>query len=324
MAARLIMDQVAANYDGDAGITGRIWLDLTKGASLNYLGEAMTAYTGANHVPPGMGTHITGAEATARWAAIAAWNATYGHFWPSNGPFYLDLVDTGNRQTVMKAFRTGYPFDVDYWSSLTTVAVPSVAFSSAPPVVFAGSPAIFDYSVSVGSQPTDDVTSVWFLRDASTDEFVLDDMAPERLGTGNYRIRISGAETSRRLLGNFAVIVAITGNDAAIPVVQRVGFTILPSTQWFEGLLDDRMRFLEDQVSALSRNLGDLRSDFDRVSSSTSGLVGLITSVVVFAVIASVVSFAALVLMIRRGRTPGEGSFGPTSNTNEERRVGKE
>src|SRR3990172_8137070 len=88
MAAKLILDQVAANHDGDAGLSGRIWLDLTKGDSLNHLGEAMTAYTGTNHIPPGMAGsglgQIDAAEATARWAAIAAWNATYGHFWPSN------------------------------------------------------------------------------------------------------------------------------------------------------------------------------------------------------------------------------------------------
>ena len=304
IATKLILDQVAANHDADAGTTGRIWLDLTKGDSLNYLGEALTAYMGSNWIPPGMSADITAAEATARWAALDAWNTTYGHFWPSNGPFYLDLVDVTNRQTVMKAFRTGYPFDADYWAALRTVAIPSVSFASSPPVVFASTPAIFDYTVTVGPQPTDDVTAVWFLRDASTGEFILSNQAPDKLGTGSYRIEIPGTQTETLLLGNFEVIAVVTGNAAAVPTIQRIGFLILPSTEWFEALLDARARILEDEVDELSGTVGGLQSDLDSLSSSTSGLVGLTTAVVVLAVIAIVVSIAGILMTMRRARAP--------------------
>ena len=143
IGAKLILDQIAANDDADASLTGRIWLDLTKGDSLPHLGEALAAYEATNHVPPGMAGsglgQIDATEAATRWTSLTTWNATYGpgsggptyfgHFWPSNGPFFLERVDPILRQTIMKAFRSGYPFDADKWRFLSQTPIPDLSTS---------------------------------------------------------------------------------------------------------------------------------------------------------------------------------------------------
>jgi peptide/nickel transport system substrate-binding protein len=303
LAAQLLLDEVAVYNDGDIAGTGRIWLDLTKGDSMPFLATALSNLTAANHIPPGMSSEITTAEATARWAALNAWATAHGNYWPSNGPFYLDTVDIGNRQTIMKAFTTGYPFDETYWDALTTVAIPEVSFTPTPPVVFAGTPAVFDYFVNVGPQPTDNVTAVWFLRDVSTGEF-LSQGVPTRLGTGSYRIQIPGTQTEQLLLGNFEVISVVTGLQAAVPTITRSAFLILPSTAWFEALLDARAGLIEDEVADLSGDLGQVQTDLSGLSGATSGLLGLVTAMAILAVIAVVVSVVSVVLVLRRGRAP--------------------
>ena len=310
MASKLILDGVAANHDADAGTTGRIWLDLTKGDSLPHLATALATYKLANHIPPGMSTEITAAEATARWTAIEAWVLARGHYWPSQGPFYLDTVDTVNRQTIMKAFRTGYPFDQTKWNALVPVNFPSVNFQSTPPVVFANTPAIFDYTITLGPQPTDDLASAtWFLRDAATGAFLRDAQgrearSPQRLGTGSYRIEIPAAETDRLLLGNFEVISVVSTNAVAVPAIRRVSFLILPSTAWFEALLDARASLIENDVNGLTGDIGQVQTDLSNLAASTSGLVGLVTAMAALAVIAVVVSVVSVALVLRRARPP--------------------
>src|SRR3990172_12499985 len=169
--------------------TNTVWLDLTKGDSIAILNAVFAPHQAANQNPPGMATYpggsITAQEATDRWAALGAFKTLRGHYWPSNGPFYLAVVDTVNRQSTFRADRTGYPVPQNYWDALTIVGIPSVNFAPTPPVVFAGTPAIFDFSVSVGPAPTDAFDSTWFLRDASTGAFISEG-APSRLGTGSY------------------------------------------------------------------------------------------------------------------------------------------
>lgn len=307
LASQMLLNQTAVANDGDIAGTGRLWLDLTKGDSIPHIAYWLSQYKAANHIAPGMATYpggsITTAEATARWAALESFEALNGHYWPSNGPFYLASVDTPNRQTIFRADRVGYPLPDNYWDALTTVAIPSVSFAPTPPVVFAGSPAIFDFTVTVGPSPTDAFDAKWFLRDVSTGEFLLED-TPDRLGTGTYRVEVPSATTDVLLLGNFEVITVVTGHAAAVPTIARSAFLILPSTEWFEALLDARADLIEQDLARLSGDLSGIETDIDALASTTSGLVGLVTAMAILSVIAVVVAVVSVVLTMRRGRSP--------------------
>lgn len=299
LATKLLLDKRAVTADGDIPATGREWLDLTKGASLGFLVTAMANYTAANEIPPGMGTWISSADATERWTAINDWYTAHGHFWPSQGPFFLDTIDVPNLQTVFKAFRTGYPYNADYYDAMTVVAQPRISFAPTPPVVFAGTPAIFDFSATVGPAPTDDFTSQWFLRDSSTGEFISEGV-PSRLGAGSYRIEIPASQTDQLLLGNFEIISVAVGNRAAIPSIVRTTFLVLPSTDWFEALLDARASLLQSDIDSLTDSLTTNTADIDSVQAATSGLVALITAMTILAVIAIGVAVVSVILVLRR------------------------
>ena len=216
IAAKLILDMVAANHDGDAGNTGRIWLDLTKGASLPYLGTAVTDYASASHIPPGMSGDITVAEADARWTALASWSSTYGHYWPSNGPFYLDLVDETNRQVVMKAFRTGYPFDADYWKSVATPRTPTVQIGTVP-VVVRGSAATIPVTTSLLGQPYDRVALTYLIVNTTAGQVLLTGQPVATGNPGEWEVQLSGAQTSSLSVGTYVLEVVGVGEEASTP-----------------------------------------------------------------------------------------------------------
>ena len=120
LALQTMIDLETANNEKDATSTGRPWLDLTKGESLPFLAADLQSLQAANHIPPGMDTFITLAEATAQWAALDEFATAKGHYWPSNGPFVLEEVDVVNRQTMMVANRD-YPWAADFWDDLATL-----------------------------------------------------------------------------------------------------------------------------------------------------------------------------------------------------------
>ena len=307
-ALQTILDQETANNEEDADSTGRPWLDLTKGDSLPFL-EAdrltlMAANGGQGATPPDMNSallpafaRITG-DQSVRWNAFGAFVADKGHYWPASGPFVLDKVDIVNRQTIMVANRD-YVWPADFWDELTVVAVPTVTFAPTAPVVFAGTPAVFDFSVNVGPAPTDDFTSTWFLRDVNTGEF-LSEGAPSRLGTGSYRIEIPSGQTQSLLLGNFEIISIVNGATAAPPVISRDAFLILPSTLYFENLLDARATLLESDIDGLASDLSTTNDGIASNTAATAGLTALLTVVVILAVIAIAVAVISVVLILRR------------------------
>ncbi len=308
LGLQTIIDGDTANNEEDAKSLDRPWLDLTKGDSLDFLAAALTTLmaenAGSGHIPPGMDSALLPAFAriegdqSARWNAFDAFATAKGHYWPSQGPFVLDKVDQPNKQTIMVANRD-YVWPADFWDALIVVAVPTVTFAPTAPVVFAGTPAVFDFSVSVGPAPTDDFTSVFFLRDVNTGEF-MSEGTPSRLGTGSYRIEIPSTQTQTLLLGNFEIISIVSGATAAPPVITRNPFLILPSTDFFINLLDARATLLEGDIDKLAADISTTNTNLVSNTAATEGLAALLTVVVILAVIAIAVAVVSVVLVLRR------------------------
>lgn len=302
LGAELLLNGQAGLSRSDHQGLGIPWLDMTKGDSLPLLAAQLATQSAANNIPAGMESFITAADATARWAALNTWVTNTGNFWPSNGPFVLDTVDTPNRQVIFKADRN-YPFMADHFDALATIGIPTVSFTPTPPVVFAGTPAIFDFSVSIGLTPTDDITTEFFLRDVSTGEFI-DTGTATRLGTGSYRIELPASQTEQLLLGNFEVITLVVSNTASVPSISRSPFLILPSVAFFTALLDARVSLVDDELADLSTQLSTTNTDLSNVATATSGLTALLTAIAVLAVIAIAVAVVSVVLVLRKAAPP--------------------
>lgn len=264
LALQTVLDLETVNNEADAGRTGRTWLDLTKGSSLLFLEEDLPVLKARIHIPPGMEVYITSGEASARWDSLSDWYAAKGHFWPSQGPFYLEEVDLTNRTTTMKAFRE-YPFRADHWQDLTRLRIPEVTVRNAPAFVLPGGKAVFDLMVTVAGTLDESVTVRWFLKDLSTREFVAEGVeAP--VVPGAYRIELSSTFIEELGDGNFEFMAVASGTDLALSVIARTGFAIVPK-------MPDTLSYLcpavlggcPDSMGGLSREIREVQEEIDRL-----------------------------------------------------------
>lgn len=80
-----------------------------------------------DYVPysPTMNAYVSRAEADARWTALQAWYAEYGHFWLGTGPFYLESAYpvTG---TLTLRHNPAFPDAAGRWDTFAAEAMPKV------------------------------------------------------------------------------------------------------------------------------------------------------------------------------------------------------
>jgi len=80
----------------------------------NYLNTLATTH--AIPYAPTLGSYITAAEITTRYANLKAWYQARGNLWIGTGPYYIDQVDT-NAGTISLAPFSGYAFPPgQYWN----------------------------------------------------------------------------------------------------------------------------------------------------------------------------------------------------------------
>jgi len=221
--AKTVLDGESSYHSSTAANTGRVALDLTKGASLPLLAADLVSLRGATFVPSGFGGLITSAEATTRWAALEGFSRTAttvidpgyvgGHFYVSNGPFFLSTVDVANRQTVMSRFGA-YPLPADRWDDLLTPQIPTVAVDSVPETV-PGDSVTTTARTELFGRPYDDVTLDFLVLDGATGSVRLSGK-PTYEGPGLWRIALSSADTSSLEIGSYVLEVIAVGAEAAV------------------------------------------------------------------------------------------------------------
>ena len=305
-AAKTLLDLQLANNERDSTVTGRPRLDLTKGVSLGFLTSAMNTLATANAVPPG--SSVSAPEATARWTALRSWVTTYGHFWPSNGPFFLAQTDFGNFQFTLDAFRDGYPLKADFYDQYLVPRIPKITFPAAPSVVFSGTPGVFDFTSTVAGNPYDAITVKWLLKDLGTGQIVSKGTS-SKLGAGAYRIELASSLTDQLLFGNFQLLVVVSSADASPPSIAKPTFLILPSVTYFEGLVSATESALRADITKLEGEQTDLRSALTATRASSEGLGTLVTVLTAVALIAVVISVVTLVRVLRKPPTKPMGEM---------------
>jgi len=293
---------------------GKVGLDLVKGASLPLLAAQLTTLAGAAAIPPGMDNASLGpgmidsTAAAARWAAMQAWYAAEGHFLPSTGPFYIDgPINELVEQTVLKAFRTGYPFEVDKWDALVTPRVPIVALAQ-PPNVVQTFPATFSYTTQLGGQAYDRVTAQYIISDPGTGEVLLSGAAA-RTAPGTWTVNLSADETVKFVQGTYQFQAIVVGEEAAIPVVAAQDFTATSlSTALLTQIraeLDQRLAEVEDSLDLTNGTANDAKV----AAQDAKDLLYIVLGVAIVAIALAAVN---LVVMTRRlPRAPGPPKTAP-------------
>jgi len=200
------------------------WLDLTKGRSLDILKSYMEKFKKENYIPPEIKGYVTPEEARARWRAISYWFDKYGHFYVSDGPFYIAKVDTVARQVIMKAFRE-YPFRADRWAYLIKPRVPSIVVSG-PSEATLGSRVVFNVTSTFEGRPYTRVGVKYLLLSPKGVVILRGDA--KAVGMGVFTIEFSPEETSKLTPGAYTLMVIGVGEEAATPIIKTTSIVFVP------------------------------------------------------------------------------------------------
>ena len=268
------------------------WLDLTRGNSLNILASHLEDLKAKNYIPPYMQdpdlpdvAKITSTDATNRWNALDSWYATYGHFLVSNGPYYLDVVDTQTPMIRIKAFRDGYPFKADHWDWLVTPRIPDISVE-VPESVIPGVEATITIHVTLAGEPYDKVDLTFSLLD-STGRTILT-KTPTRTGPGTFEVTLTPEETGALTPGTYTVQVIAIGHEAALAKVTTSPLLVVPELVYVETLLSSLETKLTTMIDELRSSLAETSKGVEETKSS----VGTVTTLVGAAVGLSIVSAA--------------------------------
>jgi len=313
LMAKAVLDN-EARYDVGSSLAGNcpggcVWLDLTKGTTLGLMNADVATLRAANHVPAGFSAIITPAEATADWMAIDNFRQSRGHFYVSNGPFYLDRVDAASKQTIMTRF-ADYPYPADRWDAILEPRVPDLVLGDVttpganPGVVVPGLPLTVEVYATLDGRPYGQVALDYLVTKLWTGEKVASGKPTPTAAPGSWEIKFSREETSALTPGAYQIQVAGVGEEAAILTFTTKTFVVIPpltSHPWIGPVTA--------QIETLRDGLNQLQADLDAATAQVAARSSLVATVLILAVAGAVVAIAALLIALYRTPRLGESKL---------------
>jgi len=87
------------------------WMNYIGGPSLEVLSKMLDEAQAEGYIPfkEFLSKYVSADDAKARYSALKSWYQAHGHFWVSNGPFYLDKVDYNAHIAVLSRTKPAAP-----------------------------------------------------------------------------------------------------------------------------------------------------------------------------------------------------------------------
>ena len=276
-------------------------LDMTKGNCLTAMDGNLPGYVAASHRPPGFdASMIPDTTVATKWAALQTFRTNSGHFFVSNGPYYLSSVDASTSQYRMTR-DANYPFTADHWDQFLVPKIPRVEFEASPPVLI-GAPATFTVNVAVSSTPYDDFNMTWLLVNPATSALLFQGV-PTRVGAGQYQITLSPIQTASLQAGAYELRTITVGAEAAPPVFATQSFLALPDVDRIVAEQNAKILTLENELDAQEAAQANATAALQAQlgAAQTTAAIGI--GVAVVGVIAALV---AIMMSRRMQRKPEE------------------
>jgi len=205
------------------------WMNYVAGPSLDVLKKYLDQATADNYIPyaPTMSQFVKASEAKTRYANMAKWYETYGHFWVGTGPFYLSEVHTVE-QTLTLQRSAQFPDAADKWSRFSAPKI-AVAEISGPTSVKIGDEATFEVSVTYkgAAYPNAEISGVkYLLYNAKGQLVAVGEAAPT--GDGKYTIVLPSNVTSVLEEGSNKLEVAVSSLVVSIASFANIEFVTAP------------------------------------------------------------------------------------------------
>jgi peptide/nickel transport system substrate-binding protein len=206
-------------YSADKSDANEIeWMSFIAGPSLEILSAKLAEAAAESYIPyaPTMGTYVTAEEAAARYANLAAFYETYGHFWVGTGPYILDDVFSVEK-TLTLTHNPNYIDLADKWAIFAEPMLAEVAVDGAGRVTI-GEEATFDVFVTYKGEPYagTDISFVKYMVFDAEGTLVLVGEA-EFVADGQYLVTISAEDSAALAAGANKLEVAVAPIPVAIP-----------------------------------------------------------------------------------------------------------
>ena len=304
-----VSDNELAFSDSKAEDLGVEWLDLARGPSLDILHEHLGELKAAGYIPDYMKdpdlpdcAKVTDDMATARWSALEKWYSGpitvsgheykdgLGHFFVSNGPFYLESIDTVAKTITVKAFRD-YVYKADRWDGLA-VPIPKISLE-APAQVVPGLPATINVTSTFKGEPYN-LVDVRISIVNPEGETVIEKTATWDESVSKFVVTLSEEETGTLLPGIYKVYAIATPHGTAVLKVETKGLVVIPVMVYIESQIDALEASLEHDIAELQSTVSDLETQLAaaRASARTAMYAGVGVGVIGIAIAAVAIALA--------------------------------
>jgi len=258
-----VSEHKLAFSDSMAESWGVEWLDLARGPSLDILKDYLADLKARNHFPTYMGdpdlpdvAKLDASKASARWAALDAWYTDHGHFFVSNGPFYLENIDPVAKTITVKAFRN-YVYKADRWDGLA-VPIPKIGLE-VPARVVPGLPATINVTSTFKGEPYS-LVDVRISIVNPEGETVIEKTATWDESVSKFVVTLSEEETGTLLPGIYKVYAIATPHGTAVLKVETKGLVVIPVMVYIESQIDALEASLEHDIAELQSTVSDLET----------------------------------------------------------------
>ncbi len=197
---------------------------------------------------------------------------------------------------MLTAFRTGYPFDVDHWEDLTSIAMPEVSLGT-PPTVIQTFPATFGLSTSLAGDPYDAIAvNSWLVIDPATKNVLFDGTAA-RVDVGEWEIVLSADQTTALTEGSWTLRTIVVGAAAAAPIISDLSFSVQSLRT---ALLTEMTNLLDTELGEFADEIQDITNRADDAVSAANSATSLVYIVLGVAVVGIVVAIVGIIVVLMR------------------------
>ena len=230
---------------------------------------------------------------SARWNALDGWYTDHGHFFVSNGPFYLESIDTVAKTITVKAFRD-YVYKANRWDSLVTPKIPEITTEiPSPIVVVPGLTVTIPITSTLEGVPYSDVDIKFILMD-SEGNVALEKTPTWDEATHAFKVVLTEEELGLLPLGTYTAYVVAIPKEAAVPKVISKSVIIVPVMVYVEARMSAMNATLSSQIAELESTVSDLEAQLAaaRASARTAMYAGVGVGVIGIAIAAVAIALA--------------------------------
>ena len=201
------------------------WTSFISGPAIATLDNYLERAIASDYLPYAsvLSAYVGDGEIAERYANLAAWRASKGHYWVGTGPFYLERAFP--IESVAQLNRNpDYPDPADKWAIFAEPRIPVVELDG-PTRVVIGADASFEVFVSFRDEayPADDILQVKYLLFDGTGTLVESGDAA-LVAAGVYEVGLGADLTSSLDVGSNRLEVAVVSRVVALPSFDSVEF----------------------------------------------------------------------------------------------------